>query len=266
MACRHLQVPMVGLLIMIGTTVTILAPHVRHGRVVFMALSIAWLAACGIESVVQRPLWHDAISHSSAVVRHNPESMIRVNGHAVCLERYGAPDDEVERWFQRAVELSPTFPERAGVVFHDYGRFLLKRRYDVAARELLSRSVDLTNDPADKDYDSCRINRAIAMTRLGDAAEAVATIEELHRRRPASVASWVTLGNAQAVRGAWPEAAVAYGNATELDPNDVVVLCDAAKASFRAGDSEAARRYLTRATMVNPDAAAVREACELIGD
>lgn len=111
---------------------------------------------------------------------------------------------------------------------------------------------------ADPKSTDALLGLAIVAARTGDGGAALVLTEAAWRLDPGNrrVANVAGLALLQADRPA--EAAVMLERAIEFAPSDLVLRLNAAMARVRAGDMEAAREHLARATTIAPAASAPR--------
>lgn len=267
-ACRHLQIPMAGLLIAAGTMCAAaqqrLPPVTRR---LGWALAAAVIVASTALTVRQLPIWRDAPALAQAMLEHNPTDASQWNNFAIVLDKHSAATPVViDELFRHAASLTVR-TEQQIVIAHDHGLFLLRQHEDERAcavfRECL-RLADAAGQSHSRVADNATINLAIGLTRLQKPDEAAALVRSLHDRTTATAASLNALGNALAASGHHADALGVFEQAIALEPGDVVLVCNAATAAVRAGNQPAARRHLARAQASDPHNPAVTAAAEII--
>ena len=269
-ACRHLQIPMAGLLIAAGSVYVAATSRFQTG-----ARGLRWAAAAlliGFLAMLtsrQLPIWRDAPSLAEAMLEHNPGNASQWCNLAIVLERYSAaPPAVIDELFSRAFVLSATESDRA-VITCDHGLFLLKQHDNERACDMLreclrlAQSADQMKSPV---ANNATTNLAVGLTRLEKADEAVALLEALHARARTTPTSLNALGNALTACGKHPDALEVFERALAFEPNDIVLNCNAATAAMRAGDETTARRYLSQAQQRDPHSPAVAAAAAVLGE
>lgn len=267
-ACRHLQIPMAGLLIAAGTACSAVQPRLRQPVARFgWAAALAIIGGCAVLTLRQLPYWRNAPALAQAMLEHNPRDASLWNNLAIVLDRYGAaPPAAIDDLFRQAASL-PAPLTRQIEIAHDHGLFLLTQRENAEACEAFRRCLRLArsaDQPESGVVGNATTNLAIGLTRLDDTAEAVSLLQSLHGRLPPTPASLNALGNALVADGDHAAALVAFEEALALKPDDVLLLCNAAKAAARAGKQEAARQHLARARASDPHGAAVAAAAAIL--
>jgi tetratricopeptide (TPR) repeat protein len=159
-------------------------------------------------------------------------------------------------------------PQRIEIA-HDHGLFLLKQRENERAcqafRECL-RQAELAGHMNSRVATNATTNLAVGLTRLEKADEAVSLLRALHDRSPATATSLNALGNAFASGNNHADALAAFEQALPLQPDDILLLCNAATAAKRAGNEPAARGYLARAKACDPQSPAVAAAAAILDE
>lgn len=269
-ACRHLQIPMAGLLIA-GASVCVAAtlrcrPSVQR---LGWAAAVILIGSSALLTVRQLPIWRDAPSLAQAMLAHNPRDASQWNNFAIVLDRHAAaPPAIIDDLFQHAKALPAAVAQRIEIA-HDHGLFLLKLDEDERAcqafRQCL-RQAELADQMKSRVATNATTNLAVGLTRLQKADEAISLLRALHDRVPATATSLNALGNAFAA-GHYPgDALVAFEQALGLAPNDVLLLCNAAQAAARVGNEPLARRYLAHARASDPESVAVTAAAAILDE
>lgn len=267
-SCRHLQIPMAGLLIAAGamcvTAERIAAPSARRLGWVTAAVIILSTA---VLTVRQLPIWRDAPALAQAMLEHNPADASQWNNFAIVLDKHSAAAPAViDEVFRRAASL-PDSTQRQATIALDHGLFLLKQHEDERACAAFRKCLQMADgaDPMQSRIAAtATTSLAIGLTRLHKAAEAAVLLRSLHDRVPATATSLNALGNALAACENQTEAVAAFEQALFLEPDDVHLLCNAAMAAARAGDRPTARRHLDRARATDPQNPAVIAAADVL--
>ncbi len=272
-ACRHLQIPMAGLLIAAASVYVAATARFRSFRSV--ARGLRWAAAALLISLLavltsrQLPIWRDAPSLAQAMLEHNPRTSSLWSNLAIVLERHSAATPAViDELFSRAFALAATTMERV-VIAHDHGLFLLKQHDNERACDTfkeclrLARSTDQMESPI---VNNATTDLAVGLTRLEKADEAVALLEALHARARTTPTSLNALGNALTACGKHADALEVFERALAFEPDDIVFMCNASTAAMRAGDESTARRYLAQAQKRDPHSPAVAAAAAVLGE
>jgi tetratricopeptide (TPR) repeat protein len=268
-ACRHLQVPMAGLLIAAGTAyaAVTLRFHPLSQRLGW-AVSAILIASSAMLTVRQLPIWQNAPSLAQAMLEHNPRDASQWNNFAIVLERHSAaPPAVIDDLFRHAASL-PAAETKKIEIAHDHGLFLLKQHADERAcdafRECL-RLAEAAGQMKSKVAANATTNLAVGLTRLQKADEAASLLRALHDRTPATATSLNALGNALTAGDNHADALATFQQALEIEPEDILLLCNAATAAARAGQESIARQYLARAQARDARNPAVMAAAAILG-
>lgn len=216
----------------------------RHGPA---ALTVALLALMSMaRSEVWRDagrLWGDAAAKAPYMSR--PQAQW---GHALLQsgDRQGA-----RAAFARAVALDPGHRAARTNLANMRYEEALSRRDSSAMRQVLAAYEAVV--AADSTYGEALNGLGSASMFLGDTARAESAFRQLAKVRPNMAAAHYNLGLLAAGRGAWDEAAAAYGRAADLAPD--------AETWFRLGNAlaqggrleEAAQAYRRAATLDTRD-------------
>ncbi len=267
-ACRHLQIPMAGLLVAAGTACVTARHHVPP-----LIGTFGWAAAAAIFfsstvlTVRQLPSWRNTPALAQAMLEHNPTSAAQWNNFAIVLDKHSAAAPEViDDLFCQAAAL-PAAPLQQLDIAHDHGLFLLKQHEDERACEAFQtclRVAESADQMQGKAVTNATINLAVGLTRLRRADEAALLLRSLHGRAPASATSLNALGNALLACDNHADALVAFEQGLALEPDDILLLCNAATAAALGGDEPTARRHLFRAQAKAPQDPAVMAAAGLL--
>ena len=91
----------------------------------------------------------------------------------------------------------------------------------------------------------------VALSHLGRAAEAEASLSRAVSLQPGNPEAWFHLGVARSLRSEWPEAASAYRHAVALEPDDMVAWHRLGVALSESGDEPAASVAFERALVLS---------------
>ena len=267
-ACRHLQIPMAGLLIAAGSVYAAVSLRiVPLSTRLALAVAVILIGSSTLLTLYELPIWRDAPSLAQAMLEHNSHDASQWNNFAIVLDRHSAaPPAVIDDLFHHAASLPAPVPQRIEIA-HDHGLFLLKQRENERAcqafRECL-RQAELAGHMNSRVETNATTNLAVGLTRLEKADEAVSLLRALHDRSPATATSLNALGNAFASGNNHADALAAFEQALPLQPDDILLLCNAATAAKRAGNEPAARGYLARAKACDPQSPAVAAAAAIL--
>lgn len=269
-ACRHLQVPMAGLLIATGSAYAVASLRISLlGKRLALAVAVTIIGSLALLTLWQLPIWRDAPALAQAMLERNPREASQWNNFALVLARHSAaPPSVIDDLFYHAASLPARMPQRVEIA-HDHGLFLLthheNERACEAFRECL-RQAELTDRLKSPVAISATTNLAVGLTRLDKADEAVSLLRDLHDRTPATATSLNALGNALASENNHADSLIAFEQALALEPDDILLLCNAATAAAHAGNEPIARRYLARAKAGDPHSPAVMAAAAILDE
>ena len=140
---------------------------------------------------------------------------------------------------------------------------LLHKEYDRAASAFGS---VVREDPNDARAWS---NYGLALTHLGQAAEAELALSKAVALAPRDGEAWFHLGVVRALRDEWSDAASAYRRAVALEPNDIIAWHRLGVALAESGEEPAASVAFERALVLSrdvPSAAAAPSHADLRAD
>jgi len=122
---------------------------------------------------------------------------------------------------------------------------LLRKEYDRAANAFGSVVRESPNDA------QAWSNYGLALTHLGQAAEAEFALSKAVALAPRNGEAWFHLGVARALRDEWGDAASAYRHAVALEPNDVIAWHRLGVALAESGEEPAASAAFERALVLS---------------
>lgn len=168
---------------------------------------------------------------------------------AVLLSGYGQVYASEKEVFEHGFRVNPENP----FVLNGIGQTLLKEHRPAEALPYLTRAVEIRPNGA-----GWRVNRGIALYRLGRVAEARLELEAAVALDPEIATAHALLGDVHRDLGDLEGARAAYERSATLDPGNAAVLQNLGAARLLLGDLEGAVSAWSRSLECDPEACDTR--------